>query len=84
MPSLSVDADVVLLGRSAISTDETESEALFSARRLAYPAIERLGPFSPVRHAAVDRACGAAETGVSAGTVRSVGRAGRDPVPEAI
>jgi len=67
---LSVDADVVLLGRvdtagaageseaemlracfestgatwSAISTDETESEALFQARRLAYPAIERLGP----------------------------------------
>ncbi|MBU3061765.1 hypothetical protein KO481_09540 [Nocardia sp. NEAU-G5] len=29
---------------SAISTDETESEALFAARRLAYPAIERLGP----------------------------------------
>jgi glycolate oxidase len=67
---LSVDADVVLLGRidtggaigdaeaetmrlcfeksgatwSAISTDETESEALFQARRLAYPAMERLGP----------------------------------------
>ncbi|MGF6883821.1 glycolate oxidase [Nocardia sp. GAS34] len=29
---------------SAISTDETESEALFAARRLAYPAVERLGP----------------------------------------
>ena len=26
------------------STDETESEALFAARRLAYPALERLGP----------------------------------------
>jgi glycolate oxidase len=67
---LSVDADVVLLGRidepGAIgeasaermveafraagaswaerSTDELEAEALFSARRLAYPALERLGP----------------------------------------
>ncbi|MQY23421.1 FAD-binding oxidoreductase [Nocardia macrotermitis] len=67
---LSVDAEVVLLGRvdvagsvgeadaetmracfeksgatwSAVSTDETESEALFQARRLAYPAVERLGP----------------------------------------
>ncbi len=67
---LSVDADVVLLGRvdtvgaageseaetmracfekcgatwSAVSTDEIESEALFQARRLAYPALERLGP----------------------------------------
>ncbi|MFD0853914.1 FAD-binding oxidoreductase, partial [Actinomadura adrarensis] len=29
---------------SAYSTDETEAEALFSARRLAYPALERLGP----------------------------------------
>jgi glycolate oxidase len=26
------------------STDEVEAEALFSARRLAYPALERLGP----------------------------------------
>jgi glycolate oxidase len=26
------------------STDEFEAEALFSARRLAYPALERLGP----------------------------------------
>jgi glycolate oxidase len=26
------------------STDEIEAEALFSARRLAYPALERLGP----------------------------------------
>jgi glycolate oxidase len=26
------------------STDETEAEALFAARRLAYPALERLGP----------------------------------------
>ena len=26
------------------STDETEAEALFEARRLAYPALERLGP----------------------------------------
>jgi glycolate oxidase len=26
------------------STDETEAEALFAARRLAYPAFERLGP----------------------------------------
>ncbi|WP_336028736.1 FAD-binding oxidoreductase [Geodermatophilus sp. FMUSA9-8] len=67
---LSVDADVVLLGRSdapgpagdaeadgmlrcftgagatwaAASTDSAEAEALFSARRLAYPAVERLGP----------------------------------------
>jgi glycolate oxidase len=67
---LSVDADVVLLGRSdtpgaagddeattmlrcfeksgatyaAASTDENEAEALFDARRLAYPALERLGP----------------------------------------
>ncbi|ATE53989.1 FAD-binding oxidoreductase [Actinosynnema pretiosum] len=29
---------------AARSTDEAESEALFSARRLAYPALERLGP----------------------------------------
>lgn len=67
---LSVDADVVLLGRTdapgaagereaqvmleafegagatwaAASTDPEESEALFAARRLAYPALERLGP----------------------------------------
>ncbi|HEX3705198.1 MAG TPA: FAD-linked oxidase C-terminal domain-containing protein [Mycobacteriales bacterium] len=26
------------------STDDTEAEALFAARRLAYPALERLGP----------------------------------------
>src|SRR3712207_9262983 len=26
------------------STDEFEAEALFAARRLAYPALERLGP----------------------------------------
>ena len=67
---LSVDAAVVLLGRTdapgpagdaeadamlgcfeaagatwaAASTDAEEAEALFSARRLAYPAVERLGP----------------------------------------
>lgn len=67
---LSVDADVVLLGRSdtpgaagdaeatemlacfeaagaswaAQSTDQAEADALFAARRLAYPALERLGP----------------------------------------
>jgi glycolate oxidase len=67
---LSVDADVVLLGRTDVpgpagsqeadrilacfeqagatwaarSTDEAEADALFAARRLAYPALERLGP----------------------------------------
>ncbi len=67
---LSVDAEVVLLGRSdtagmagdeeaatmlacfraagatwaAQSTDQIEADALFEARRLAYPALERLGP----------------------------------------
>jgi glycolate oxidase len=67
---LSVEADVVLLGRVdtpgadgvaeaqrmaaafeaagagfvAVSGDAQESEALFAARRLAYPALERLGP----------------------------------------
>jgi glycolate oxidase len=67
---LSVDANVVLLGRfdepgatgdalaermlecfrdsgatwAERSTDEVEAEALFEARRLAYPALERLGP----------------------------------------
>jgi glycolate oxidase len=67
---LSVEADVVLLGRideqgligddhadqmlasfkaagatwAARSSDEEEAEALFTARRLAYPALERLGP----------------------------------------
>jgi glycolate oxidase len=67
---LSVEADVVLLGRIdtpgadgvveaqrmaaafeaagagfvAVSSDAQESEALFAARRLAYPALERLGP----------------------------------------
>lgn len=67
---LSVDADVVLLGRcdtagvegdaeadqmlacfenagatwAARSSDQTEADALFQARRLAYPALERLGP----------------------------------------
>jgi glycolate oxidase len=67
---LSVDAAVVLLGRTdapgpagdaeadamlrsfelggatwaAASTDPAEAEALFAARRLAYPALERLGP----------------------------------------
>ena len=29
---------------AAQSTDDTEAEALFDARRLAYPALERLGP----------------------------------------
>ncbi|GGG16135.1 glycolate oxidase [Rhodococcoides trifolii] len=29
---------------AATSTDEAEAEALFDARRLAYPAMERLGP----------------------------------------
>ncbi|MGW1712564.1 FAD-binding oxidoreductase [Streptomyces sp. NPDC002156] len=29
---------------AACSADETEAEALFAARRLAYPALERLGP----------------------------------------
>jgi glycolate oxidase len=43
---------------SARSTDQEEAEALFSARRLAYPALERLGPVLtedicvPVRHIA--------------------------------
>ena len=67
---LSLEADVVLLGRiddpgatgedradqmlacfkgagatwAARSTDEEEADALFAARRLAYPALERLGP----------------------------------------
>lgn len=67
---LSVNANVVLLGRSdtpgaegdaeadqmlacfesagatwaARSSDQTEADALFQARRLAYPALERLGP----------------------------------------
>ncbi|WP_158892415.1 FAD-binding oxidoreductase [Amycolatopsis anabasis] len=64
---LSVEANVVLLGRTdtpgddeaatmlacfeqagaswaAVSSDEHEAEALFQARRLAYPALERLGP----------------------------------------
>ncbi len=67
---LSVDANVVLLGRTdapgaageqeaatmldcftaagaswaAQSTDPEEADALFAARRLAYPALERLGP----------------------------------------
>ena len=29
---------------AAVSSDEQESEALYAARRLAYPALERLGP----------------------------------------
>src|SRR3954454_16400439 len=29
---------------AALSTDQEEADALFSARRLAYPAVERLGP----------------------------------------
>ena len=29
---------------TAQSTDDAEAEALFEARRLAYPAFERLGP----------------------------------------
>ncbi|NYI67760.1 FAD-binding oxidoreductase [Spelaeicoccus albus] len=67
---LSVDADVVLLGRidtpgsegddeaermrrafesggatfAVVSADQQEADALFAARRLAYPALERLGP----------------------------------------
>jgi glycolate oxidase len=67
---LSVDAEVVLLGRiddpgatgdaqaatmvkcftaagatwAAQSTDDAEADAMFAARRLAYPALERLGP----------------------------------------
>lgn len=27
-----------------VSTDQQEADALFQARRLAYPALERLGP----------------------------------------
>ena len=68
--NLSVDANVVLLGRTdapgaagddeadamvacfekagatwaARSTDQAEADALFQARRLVYPALERLGP----------------------------------------
>jgi glycolate oxidase len=45
------DADAVegaMAGAGALwaaqSTDDTEAEALFEARRLAYPALERLGP----------------------------------------
>jgi glycolate oxidase len=67
---LSVDAEVILLGRvdepgeageaqatalencftgagatwTAQSTDDAEADAMFAARRLAYPALERLGP----------------------------------------
>ncbi len=67
---LSVDAEVILLGRiddpgstgdaqaaamvecfiasgatfAAASADDEEAEAMFAARRLAYPALERLGP----------------------------------------
>jgi glycolate oxidase len=67
---LSVDANVILLGRvddpapagdeqaakmvecflaagatwAAHSTDDAEADAMFAARRLAYPALERLGP----------------------------------------
>jgi glycolate oxidase len=67
---LSLEADVVLLGRTdtpgaagdheaeqmrahfedagatfaAVSSDQQEADALFAARRLAYPALERLGP----------------------------------------
>jgi glycolate oxidase len=54
---LSVEADAVLLGRiddpgmtgddradQMQSSDEEEADALFAARRLAYPALERLGP----------------------------------------
>jgi glycolate oxidase len=29
---------------AALSTDQAEADALFAARRLAYPALERLGP----------------------------------------
>jgi glycolate oxidase len=29
---------------AAVSTDQAEADALFAARRLAYPALERLGP----------------------------------------
>jgi len=29
---------------AAVSTDDAEAEMLFAARRLAYPALERLGP----------------------------------------
>jgi glycolate oxidase len=44
---------------SARSTDQEEADALFSARRLAYPALERLGPVLtedicvPVEHIAL-------------------------------
>ncbi len=31
-------------GWAAVSTDQVEADALFEARRLAYPALERLGP----------------------------------------
>jgi glycolate oxidase len=67
---LSVDAEVILLGRvddpgstgdaqaaamvecfsasgatfAAASADDEEADAMFAARRLAYPALERLGP----------------------------------------
>ncbi|MGI5164001.1 FAD-binding oxidoreductase [Spirillospora sp. CA-253888] len=36
--------DAAGAGWSTRSTDDAEAEALFAARRLAYPALERLGP----------------------------------------
>ena len=39
------------------STDDLEAEALFEARRLAYPALERLSPCSPKTSAYQGRRC---------------------------
>ena len=52
-PGSSGDADAAAVAAAmtdagalctAVSTDDAEAEALFEARRLAYPALERLGP----------------------------------------
>lgn len=67
---------------SAVSTDEAEAEALFAARRLAYPAMERLGPVLtedvcvPKRHVA-EMLARIADIGVRSGvTIANIAHAG--------
>ena len=73
----------------AQSTDDAEAEALFDARRLAYPALERLGPVltedvcvprsAGARHARADRGIGARH-GVAIATVAHAGDGNLHPL----
>ncbi len=71
------------------STDDAEAEALFDARRLAYPALERLGPVltedicvprSKVPHMLADVETIAARNGVTIATIAHAGDGNLHPL----